>query len=93
MAGRQMGFVGMGLYVALLSILFFFGWRIQIVTAEWWPSISDLAWTFKMQALVFMVGGAFSPLPWNAPELILVGSVSSLWGIVSKMSSEFGNAT
>ncbi len=93
MAGRQMGFIGMGLYVALLSILFFFGWRIQIVTAEWWPSISELAWTFKMQAVVFMVGGAFSPLPWNATQLILVGSVSSLWGIVSKISSEFGNAT
>lgn len=88
MAGRQMGAVGMTLYAVLLIILFFNGLRIQRLAAGWWPAMSDLGWTFKMQAVVFLVGGAFSPLPWNTPELILVGSVSSLWPLVSKMSRE-----
>lgn len=79
MSGRQMGTIGMSIYVALLAILFIQGLRLQKQAAGWWPELSDLGWTFKMQMLVFVVGGAFSPLPWNAPELILVGAASALW--------------
>ena len=78
MAGRQMGFIGMSIYVALLGVLFWSGQRTQRKTKGWWPEVSDLGWTFKMQTVVFIVGGAFSPLPWNAPELILVGCASGL---------------
>lgn len=79
MAGRQMGAVGMSLYVVLLGILLVQGYRIQKYAAAWWPEMADLGWTLKMQMLVFVIGGAFSPLPWNAPELILVGAASALW--------------
>ena len=79
MAGRQMGAVGMTFYVVLLAILLIHGRKIQKYAAKWWPEMADLGWTLKMQMLVFVVGGAFSPLPWNAPELILVGVASALW--------------
>jgi hypothetical protein len=87
MAGRQMGAIGMSLYIAFLSVLFFLGRRIQNFARGWWPDASDLGWTFKLQTLVFIVGGAFSPLPWNAPELILVGSVSALWANVQEVAA------
>jgi hypothetical protein len=79
MAGRQMGAVGMSIYIALLIILYGHGRKIQKFAAGWWPEMADLGWTLRMQTFVFIVGGAFSPLPWNSPELILVGVASALW--------------
>lgn len=79
MAGREMGMVGISIYVALLAILFVHGWKIQQYATGWWPQLADLGWTLKMEMLVFVVGGAFSPLPWNGPELILVGMASAVW--------------
>ncbi len=79
MAGREMGIIGMGLYSGMLLMLFIYGGKIQKHTAGWWPMVSDLGWTLKLQALVIMVGGAFSPLPWNPPMMILVGVASALW--------------
>jgi len=79
MAGRQMGIIGMGLYVAMLLIIFTRGRDVQRMSVEWWPALSDLGWTYKMQTLVFVVGGAFSPLPWIPPQMLIVGSVSALW--------------
>ena len=79
MAGRMMGIVGMGIYGTMILALLFLGAHIQKSTKQSWGAISDLGWTFKLQAIVFAVGGAFSPLPWNAPMMILVGSVSALW--------------
>lgn len=81
MAGRQMGIIGMGLHLGFLGTLFFLGVRCQQYFKGWWPAASDLGWTFKMQALVFAVGGSFSPLPWSAPFMILVASCSALWGL------------
>lgn len=80
MAGRWMGVVGMGLYVATLYILLVSGIRIQYEARQAWPALADMGWTFRMQMMVFVVGGAFSPLPWNAPMMILVGAASALWG-------------
>lgn len=82
MAGRQMGLIGMSFYAFFLALLFVRGLQVQRLAASWWPAISDLGWTFKMQALVFLVGGAFSPLPWNVPEFVLVGAVAALYGYV-----------
>lgn len=79
MTGRMMGFVGMSLYAAVLIVLFRTGLRIQKYASGWWPAMSDLGWTFKLQAIVFAVGGFFSPIPFNAPEMFLVGTVSALW--------------
>jgi hypothetical protein len=78
MAGKQMGVVGIFMYLYLLYLLFFTGWRVQKSLEGWWPAGADLGWTFKLQGIVFLIGGAFSPLPWNAPMFILVGAVSAL---------------
>lgn len=80
MAGRWMGFVGMALYVIPLFILLQSGLRVQHVAKRSWPALGDMGWTFCLQTVVFIVGGAFSPLPWNAPMMVLVGAASALWG-------------
>lgn len=77
-AGKQMGLIGMGIYASFMLILFRFGARVQKAAKGWWDEVSDLGWTFKMQAIVFMVGGFFSPIPWNPIYLTLVGAVSAL---------------
>lgn len=77
-AGKQMGFIGMGLYLSLMWNVFWGGRRVQKAAKGWWPAVEDLGWTFKMQALVFMVGGFFSPVPWNPLFLALAGSASAL---------------
>lgn len=78
-AGIQMGFVGMGLYIAMLAFMFFGAWKIQRATAGWWPAMSNLGWTFKMMALAIIVGGQFSVLPWTPVHFLLLGSVSALY--------------
>lgn len=77
MAGRQMGVIGMGMYAGFILIMFFSGWWVRR-TAAGWPAVRDLGWTFQIQAVAIAVGGAFSPLPWHAPMMILAGSVSAL---------------
>lgn len=79
MAGRQMGILGMILYSAMLIIMFQRGLRVQHYAAGWWPAMSDLGWTFKLQALVVAVGGFFNPLPWNTYTMVLMASASALW--------------
>ena len=78
MAGRQMGLIGMGLYISLVTIIFGNGRKIQRAMAHTWPAISDMGWTLKIQAVTIMVGGFFSPLPWNVVTLVLAGVASSL---------------
>ena len=77
-AGKQMGVVGMGLYLALMYTIFQGGRRIQKAARGWWPAVEDLGWTFKMQAVVFASGGFFSPVPWNPLYLVIAGSASAL---------------
>ena len=77
MAGRQMGIIGMGMYVGFVSIIFFGGWWVKLNAAHW-PAVRDLGWTFQMQAVAIAVGGFFSPLPWHAPMMLLAGSASAL---------------
>lgn len=84
MAGKQMGIFGMGLYLSLLITLFTSGRYIQRQAASW-PQVADLGWTFKVQAVAILVGGAFSPIPWNAVTFILVGSASALSLVVSRL--------
>jgi hypothetical protein len=78
-AGMQMGFIGVGLYVSLMATIFYFGWRVEKRMKHVWPALSDLGWTFKMQGVVFLVGGSFSPIPWNPLYLVIAGSASAMW--------------
>lgn len=87
MAGKQMGFPGIILYFSMLSVLFLCGHKVQHRCREAWPAMADLGWTFKMQAVVFFVGGSFSPIPWNAPMMILVGASSALWVAVRDLNA------
>lgn len=77
MAGRQMGLIGMGMYLGFISVIFFGGWWVKL-NAPHWPAVRDLGWTFQMQAVAIAVGGFFSPLPWHAPMMMLAGSASAL---------------
>lgn len=77
MAGRQMGIIGMGMYVGFIAIIFFGGWWVRL-NASHWPAVRDLGWTFQMQAVAIAVGGSFSPLPWHPPMMIIAGSASAL---------------
>ena len=77
-AGKQMGMIGMGLYLALMYNIFRGGRLTQKAAKAWWPAVEDLGWTFKMQAFVFLVGGFFSPVSWNPLYLIIAGSASAL---------------
>lgn len=76
-AGRQMGIIGMGIYVGLLATIFLCGhWVCRNATD--WPAIRNLGWTLKLQAFAIMVGGYFCPLPWNPVTLMLAGFSSAL---------------
>jgi hypothetical protein len=83
MAGRQMGLIGMSMYAGFLSILFFCGRWCRLHSKEW-PAVRDMGWTFQVQAVAIIVGGAFSPLPWHAPMMMFVGSASALMGILKR---------
>lgn len=78
MAGRQMGLIGMGLYIAYWAILMVGGGIIRARTLNIWFSLSDLGWTFQLQGLCLIVGGSFCPSAWNPPMMILTASVSAL---------------
>jgi O-Antigen ligase len=78
-AGRQMGLIGMGIYVSFIVTLIYCGHRSQQAMKYLWPAAADLGWTLKMQGVVIITGGFFSPIPWNPISLILVGSASALW--------------
>lgn len=77
MAGKQMGMIGMGLYVAYWCILLVGGGLVRI-RARGQAAIADLGWTFQLQGLCIMVGGSFCPGPWHPPLMILTASVSAL---------------
>lgn len=79
MAGRQMGFIGIGLYFSILGVIFVYGLKIQRYAKGWWPAMADLGWTFKLQAVGILVGGSFNPMPWNIFTFVLCGTVSALW--------------
>lgn len=77
MAGKQMGMIGMGLYVAYWSILLVGGGLVRR-RACGRDAVADLGWTFQLQGLCIMVGGSFCPMPWHPPLMILSASVSAL---------------
>lgn len=80
MAGRQMGFIGISLYLSLILLAFAGGYWIRRNMYHW-PAVRELGWTFQIQALAIMVGGSFAPWPWHAPMMMLAGSASALLGL------------
>ncbi len=80
MAGRQMGLIGMGIYVGLLGMVIIGGDWCRRHAARW-PAVRDLARTLQLQGVAIAVGGSFGPLPWHAPMMIIAGSASALIGV------------
>jgi len=85
-AGKQMGMIGMGIYLSLVITLFSAGRYAQKRMKNIWPAASDLGWTLKMQSIVLITGGFFSPVSWNAMTMILVGSASALYMSIKENS-------
>ncbi|MBP5787151.1 MAG: O-antigen ligase family protein [Kiritimatiellae bacterium] len=77
MAGKQMGFPGMLLYLAVLTQIWLCGRMIRLRYAGW-PGISDLGWTYQLQAIGILVGGSFCPGAWHVPMMIMAATASSL---------------
>ncbi len=78
MAGRMMGFPGMILYLLMFFIPFSKGRQIQLAMAQQMPGLSDLGWMFKIQSVVFLMGGFFVPNPFIYPETIMLGCASAM---------------
>lgn len=87
MAGKQMGLIGMGLYVGFLAMILYKGRQVRQMAGHW-PAARDLGWTLQMQAVAIIVGGAFSPGVWNAPMMMIAGSVSALAGILKREQAD-----
>ncbi len=77
--GVRMGIIGMALYFAFMTFIFRFGNRVQQETKVSFPAMSDLGWTLKMQGVVFLVGGSFSPVGWNPLYMFFAACASALW--------------
>lgn len=88
MAGRQMGIIGMGLYVSYWIILLVGGGIIRKRNKQTWPTLADLGWTFQLQGVCLIVGGSFCPSAWNPPMMILAASVSALLGLPAAGTAE-----
>ncbi len=78
MVGKQMGLIGMSLYVACWGILLVGGGIVRARARDKWPALADLGWTFQLQGVCLIVGGSFCPSMWNPPMLIITASVSAL---------------
>lgn len=81
MAGRQMGFIGMGMYAGFLLVMLVCGAKTRRLAADW-PAVSSLGWTFQLQAIAIIVGGSFCPIPWQIPMMALSASASALPGVL-----------
>lgn len=77
MAGRQMGFIGMAIYLGCIALVWVSGWRARQFYRDV-PHLRDLGWLFRMQAIVCLVGGSFCPIPWHPILLNLAGAASAL---------------
>ena len=86
MVGKQMGMIGMALYVFALAATWWCGGAVmKRATAMGWSAVGDMGWTFRMQAIANAAGGFFCPIPWHPPMMIMVGSAIALWAIVKNM--------
>lgn len=77
-AGKQMGFIGIFLYLSFFLILILSGIRVMFA-AKAWPDVSNMGWTFMLLAPVLLIGGYFGVNPWNIYLMIMAASASALW--------------
>ena len=86
MVGKQMGMIGMALYIFCLLATWWCGGAVmKRAKAMGWSAAGDLGWSFRIQAIAIAVGGFFCPLPWHPPMMIMVGSSIALWAVMKNM--------
>jgi len=77
--GLRMGMLGMGLYFAFMYFIIGMGWMIERSAKTSFPAVSDLGWTLRLQGVVFLVGGSFSPVGFNPLYMFFAACASALW--------------
>lgn len=85
MVGKQMGMLGISLYVMALAMSWWNGRKaIKWGQQHGWSAIGNMGQIFQAQAIAIAVGGFFCPAPWHPPMMIMLGSSVAL---VNAMSS------
>lgn len=86
MVGKQMGFIGMSLYLFLLGATWWAG-HVALVKgrALGWTAAGDMGRIFQLQAIAIAVGGFFCPIPWHPPMMIMAGSAIALSNVMRRM--------
>ena len=89
MAGRTMGFPGMIMYILALVLPLKYATRIMRRTENGvWPVMEALAWTVRVQLIVIVMGGMFSPSFFHFPHMMTFVAVSGLWRSVQEAVPE-----
>lgn len=78
MAGRQMGFPGMGIYLAFQAMILFPGLMVMSRMRKIWPDVSSMGWLLAVMSAVFIVGGYFATDPWNPFLLVMAAAGSAM---------------
>ncbi len=93
MVGKQMGMIGMALYILSLAATWWCGGAVmKRAAAMGWSAVGDLGWTFRIQTIANAVGGFFCPLPWHPPMMIMVGSSIALWVAMRSLPAKEGRS-
>jgi len=92
MAGRQMGFPGMILYILLLYIPIKSATEVYKRMKYVWPEVADLAWTIRIMLSVVILAGIFSPSAFHYPHMLTAVAMCSLANLVEAQFPGYTNA-
>jgi hypothetical protein len=88
-AGRYMGVPGMVLYLLTIYLPFRWGRDVRRMTATTWPQLYNFAYALQAQALVILVGGAFSPSTFNFPHMTMFVVSGAIYRIARQHATEW----
>jgi hypothetical protein len=88
-AGRLMGIPGIILYLTTLYLPFRWGRDVRRMTANTWPQLYNFAYALQAQALVILVGGAFSPSVFNFPHMTMFVVSGAIHRIARQHAAEW----
>ena len=88
-AGRLMGIPGIILYLTTLYLPFRWGRDVRRMTANTWPQLYNFAYALQAQALVILVGGAFSPSVFNFPHMTMFVVSGAIYRIAREHAAQW----
>lgn len=88
-AGRIMGVPGILIYLATLYLPFRWGRDVRRMTEDTWPQLYNFAYALQAQALVILVGGAFSPSVFNFPHMTMFVVSGAIYRIALQHAAEW----